>query len=212
MQKNDIEKLKKILNDFYLLTGFFVSVFDKKGTLICACEQNGVPSCGEVVIKNSSPVELFGKALGFISISARADDEKCAREKSDAAMRFLCAYIGYKQDVISPAASSLTLKSKIENYIESNLDADLSVRSLSEHFSFTHREIYAFFKDNFGTTPAEYIKDFRLAFAAKLLRESKLAVFKVAKRVGIDDYNYFSKLFRAHFNVCPRNYRKSSIT
>lgn len=205
MLKNDIERLNKILEDFYLLTGISASVFDKNGALI---SEYGL--AGGAVNRDKKPVELFGNTLAFISFNIA--DNAGKEEKMSAAVRLLTACFSYGKFDTSLGQNPKSAEIRVKNYIENNLDADLSVRSLSEHFSFTHREIYALFKESFGTTPAEYVKNYRLAFSAKLLRETKLAVFKIAKRVGIDDYNYFSKLFRAHFKVSPGNYRKSGVT
>lgn len=96
----------------------------------------------------------------------------------------------------------------IANYINSNLIEDLSVQKLCSVFHLSNNELYSIFREYFMSTPAEYVKNRRLNRACELLGETKLKVNSVCKKVGIYDYNYFSKIFKKSFGVSPSKYRK----
>ncbi len=55
---------------------------------------------------------------------------------------------------------------------------------------------------------AQYVTYKRLERAKELLRESNSTVAAISAQVGVDDYNYFCKLFRKHEGCTPMQYRK----
>lgn len=64
------------------------------------------------------------------------------------------------------------------------------------------------FKRVTGCSPIEYLLQVRLAKAADLLRKSDESISRVAAECGFPDSNYFSRQFRKHYSVSPREYRK----
>jgi AraC-like DNA-binding protein len=58
-----------------------------------------------------------------------------------------------------------------------------------------------------GRTVQEWIIERRMAEARKLLADTDLPVSEVARRVGISDQGYFSRLFRRTHGSSPRNWR-----
>ncbi|MEI6083529.1 MAG: AraC family transcriptional regulator [Verrucomicrobiota bacterium] len=69
-----------------------------------------------------------------------------------------------------------------------------------EHF---HR----LFREQFQTTPFEYLLRRRLAKAHRLLLEGGLSVKEVAAACGYDDPYYFSRIFRQRQGATPRDVR-----
>jgi AraC-like DNA-binding protein len=58
-----------------------------------------------------------------------------------------------------------------------------------------------------GQTPAQYINDYRLALADKLLHEGDLNVTEIADRTGFSSASYFSKCYKAKYGVVPKDVR-----
>jgi AraC-like DNA-binding protein len=131
-------------------------------------------------------------------------------EKITSAMRILDACTGYEylKGLVRNAEKQIDLR--IAAYVNDHLNEELSVRSLCSEFHLSHSEIYTIFREYFNATPAEYIKSRRLSRACRLLKETDLAVSEIARRCGIPDYNYFSKIFKRTFETSPREYRKGS--
>jgi AraC-like DNA-binding protein len=64
------------------------------------------------------------------------------------------------------------------------------------------------FRASFGRPPMEYVREVRLRRAAQLLRsQSHLSIEAAAHRVGIASRSQFSKAFRDHFGVSPKDFR-----
>ena len=65
-----------------------------------------------------------------------------------------------------------------------------------------------FFKNTMGTTFTEYLNDYRLTMASRLLISSEASILDIAAEVGFDNLSYFNRLFKKRFYVTPREYRK----
>ena len=60
------------------------------------------------------------------------------------------------------------------------------------------------FKESTGTSPKHYLLGLKMDMAAQLLAGSTLSVAEIARAVGIEDENYFSRLFKRFTGKTPR--------
>jgi AraC family transcriptional regulator, activator of mtrCDE len=63
------------------------------------------------------------------------------------------------------------------------------------------------FKEAFSQSPIEFLQEFRLKFAAHLLKTTNLPIKSVAVAVGYSSRSYFSRAFRASYAMDPSAYR-----
>ncbi len=77
------------------------------------------------------------------------------------------------------------------------LRAHLSVR----HFSRT-------FKENYQTTPMEYILALRLGHACNLIACTDMTMAQIALDSGFTDSNYFTRQFHQRYGLTPTRYRR----
>jgi AraC-like DNA-binding protein len=66
------------------------------------------------------------------------------------------------------------------------------------------------FKQETGTTPAQYLKAIRLKKAAALLRSTFMSIKEIAMSVGLTTASYFVREFRRSYGMTPTEFRKSS--
>jgi AraC-like DNA-binding protein len=64
------------------------------------------------------------------------------------------------------------------------------------------------FKQETGTTPAQYLKTFRLRKAEVRLRTTFLSVKEVLKQVGLGSNSHFVRDFRKMYGLTPTAYRR----
>jgi AraC family transcriptional regulator of arabinose operon len=65
------------------------------------------------------------------------------------------------------------------------------------------------FKQETGTGPAQYLKDFRLRKAEMMLRTTFLSVKQVLKQVGLSSNTHFVNDFRKLHGMTPTAYRRA---
>src|SRR5262245_53785966 len=66
------------------------------------------------------------------------------------------------------------------------------------------------FKQETGTTPAQYLKAIRLRKAATLLRTTFMSIKEIAMSVGLTTPSYFVREFRKSYGMTPTEFRNST--
>ena len=104
-----------------------------------------------------------------------------------------------------PAADS-----KIEealSYINEHLSEELTVDRLAEKVYLSKYHFMRLFKESTGSTVHSYIRQKRLLYAARLIREGVNAN-KAASDAGFSDYSTFHRAFRESFSISPGELKK----
>lgn len=83
----------------------------------------------------------------------------------------------------------------------------LSLRDVAREVGMTPGHLTTIVRRRTGRTVQEWIIERRMAEARKLLIENDLPIQEIARRVGIPDPGYFSRLFRRAHGTSPRNWR-----
>ncbi len=117
----------------------------------------------------------------------------------------------YLSSIYSSNLIKESFAEEIDNYIINNLSLDLSVDTLCAHFNYKKTNFYKVTNKLFEVPITKHIRELRIAKAKQLLSGTDMKISKIAQTVGIDDYNYFTKVFKADVNCTPREYRKNSF-
>lgn len=120
-------------------------------------------------------------------------------------MESCISYIILKE-MISPKGELLT--ERVNRYIDSNL-SDATTENLCRHLNMSRSSLYQKFSEETKKGLSAYITERKLSAAKRLLRSTDFPISEIARLVGYNDYNYFSKVFRNHFGKTPNMYRKA---
>ena len=93
-------------------------------------------------------------------------------------------------------------------FIHEHFDQPVSVPQIAASASISVTECLRCFRDVMGTTPNQYLRQYRAQRAAELLSSTSLRVGEVAARCGFADANYFARCFRQMYGMSPADYRK----
>ena len=80
-------------------------------------------------------------------------------------------------------------------YIQFNYSHDISIDDVAKSVGVSRSHLYRVFMLNVGKSPIDYLTDYRINEACKLLRAGNLSIAEVAVSVGFFDQFYFSRVF-----------------
>lgn len=100
------------------------------------------------------------------------------------------------------------LVQKVLTYIDTNLAGDLHLHTLASMHNVSDSYLSALFRREFGKTITECVLEKRVDAAAELLLSTHLQIQTVAQHCGFSDVNYFSKVFKKHQGVTPKQFRE----
>ena len=93
------------------------------------------------------------------------------------------------------------------SYINENLGRELSVDTLAERVYLSRYHFMRLFKAETGSTVHAYVRQKRLLYAARLIREGTNAN-QAAEAAGFSDYSTFHRAFRSSFGISPGQLKK----
>jgi AraC family transcriptional regulator, arabinose operon regulatory protein len=96
----------------------------------------------------------------------------------------------------------------VRRLLELEYGQSFTLRELANRAHLSVPHFCAQFKRWFGVPAIDYLIRQRMHRAADLLGDRNLGVTEVGRRVGYEDLFYFSKLFKKHFGVSPRSFRR----
>ncbi len=97
------------------------------------------------------------------------------------------------------------------DFIDNNLDRELTLREIAEHAWFSPFHFHRIFSGIMNETLAAFIRRVRLEkAAAQLVANPGKSVTDIAFDVGFSGSSVFSRCFRNHFGVSPAEWRSGS--
>jgi len=119
--------------------------------------------------------------------------------------------------ILSPREQELLNKNlnrinTVIEHIENNYAEELSIDQISGILGINKHYFCRLFKEYTGKTLTEYIHYVRIREAIRLLKGSDMTITDIAMKVGFDDANYFSRVFKIIAHTSPSSLRKNIVT
>ena len=113
--------------------------------------------------------------------------------------------------MISPVQTITQSSYVIEaiKYIQFNYSSDISVDDIANAVGISRSHLYRVFVSNLGQSPIDYLTEYRINEACELIKNTNLSISQIAVSVGFFDQFYFSRVFKKHTGMSPREYRKT---
>lgn len=90
-------------------------------------------------------------------------------------------------------------------------DEALSVKDISSHVKLSSSYVCTLFKNDTGMTLNQYLTEYRIERAKKLLEDPRYKIIDISAKVGYSDGNYFGKIFKRVCGMSPSEYREKEI-
>ncbi|MDO4166294.1 MAG: AraC family transcriptional regulator [Eubacteriales bacterium] len=94
------------------------------------------------------------------------------------------------------------------SYLESHYPEEITVQQLAEISGLSTRHFNRLFQSAYQTSPVQYLLQYRIQKAEKLLHYTEMSISEIAYQCGFNDSNYFSRQFRKTHGITPRQFRK----
>ena len=96
---------------------------------------------------------------------------------------------------------------KVLDYVKVNFGASISLDDLSRVAGISRYHFSRLFKEVIGKSPMQYVQEFRLEQAKKLLQDPQLTMSQIADQCGFTDQAHFSRLFKQIYGKTPKSFR-----
>ena len=121
--------------------------------------------------------------------------------------RLLLEHITYEPQASRENSLEFDRIKKILSYIEENYKNRITLKDISGHIHLCESECTRLFKRHMNTTLFSFLQEYRIERSLEYLKTGE-AISDVARVVGFEDSNYYSKVFTKIKGCSPREYRK----
>ncbi|WP_261301963.1 response regulator transcription factor [Paenibacillus andongensis] len=106
----------------------------------------------------------------------------------------------------------LTYRKEVQSmcrFIHEKYAEDIQISDLAERVQLHPSYAGQLFKQETGEHFTDYLSRYRMKKAEELLTQTTMKIYEVAEAVGVDNYRYFCKLFKAYTGFTPTEYKKN---
>lgn len=115
----------------------------------------------------------------------------------------------YLQEIVSHISSHQNDEiKKVKAYIQDHYSEAIKLETLADLVFMNPNYFSGYFKKHVGVKFKEYITNYRINEAEKLMLGTNYKVYEIAEAVGFGDYRHFSEVFKKIKGQNPSEYRK----
>ncbi len=96
----------------------------------------------------------------------------------------------------------------IKDYLDTNFKMHISLTALADMFFINKYYLTRIFKQQYGCSIHNYLLEKRITHAKQLLRFTDDSIETICRDCGIDDVNYFTRVFKKVEGMTPGVYRR----
>ncbi|MDQ0862097.1 response regulator [Bacillus sp. V2I10] len=97
---------------------------------------------------------------------------------------------------------------KAKKFIDLYYQEPITLEQVADHVKLSPTYFTKLFKETSQTTFIDYLTEARLAKARQLLNENTYSLKEISHMIGYKDPNYFSRVFKKHYLISPKQFNK----
>lgn len=111
-------------------------------------------------------------------------------------------------DVSKTSLSENVYVKQAMDYIGQHYREKIKINEIADKIGVNRSYLTSSFKKMMGCSPQEYLVNLRMEKAKALLLKTGMQIHAIAASVGYEDQLAFSKIFKQHYGLSPKNYRE----
>ncbi len=155
---------------------------------------------------SGGPINLFNGRADYLADVTGMKDYSGLKQWFITKLTLACHNI-----IIKKEENSNSLLKKAKDYILQNYKKDISLDDISRELDISPYYFSKMFKDLSGMNFIEYLTDFRIEKAKRLLQENERSMKEICWEVGYSDPNYFSRIFKKVTGKTPTEYKEGKM-
>ena len=190
------------------LGGHFKSVYETKylNPVIQNRNLDMLPIRGET----GEQKQLLQKISQLSRLQSKTDVEFQTRNLLSEIWLLLLEELKHTQLKSSPAKNQDRILTMLA-FIQENHARKLTLQEIADASAISTRECLRCFQTSLRQSPMEYLMEYRIQTAAKLLETTSLSVTEIAMRTGWGSSSYFTKMFHSLRGKTPNAHRKEYL-
>lgn len=159
------------------------------------------------LVENQAP---FKKAFAFNAacvemIDQRMNDAEFLQFADDLIEFYIYVISERKQ----PTYKHQTVN-KVIMYIDDEVETDLSVEDIAQHFSISTSHLSRIFKEHVGITLVEYLNVRRVEESQYFLRHTNKSISNISEQFHFCNQSYYTRIFKKYVGLTPKHFRDQS--
>lgn len=102
-------------------------------------------------------------------------------------------------------SSTLPIMAYLKEHHREKIRSKTLEQEFHHNFDYMNRK----FKENTGTTIFQFLEKYRIEESKKLLESKRFSITEIAEILGFCNAYYFTKVFKKHESITPKEYKKS---
>lgn len=160
---------------------------------------------------NKTTIRQFAKTFHLDEALLLSEYEKIPRfslDKYESIKQMVHVILEYAKANKYIAIQENFFEKSLSPYMEEHLSEPLQINDLCAIFSLSLKKIYNTVRHATGLSPKSYLTKLRIEKAKEALLLTDQPLPKISESVGIEDYNYFIKVFKKSTGLTPMAFRK----
>lgn len=144
-------------------------------------------------LADKSPVDRVIKTFEILIDLAQSDEYKVLNSH------------GYQMEI---APQDNERMRNIFNFVREHFKRQISLDEIADEANMTPPSFARYFKKNTGKTFTQFVNEYRLVHASKMLAEKPTSITDICFESGFNNFSHFNKLFKEYTGQSPSDYRK----
>jgi AraC-like DNA-binding protein len=187
-------------------------VLDDIKNILCGFQYMHINICSITLVNNVIVTlckmennESYAEEESFHDLYKRINDIEFINDFFTLLKTFIYTFLGNSESETKSIHENKI--ASIIAFVQDNYNnPNLSSRMIGDFLGFSNNYLMYRFLESTGITLNEYIINVRMRKAASLLQNTALPIIEIARQIGINNDNYFYKLFKKVYHCTPREF------